>query len=125
MPFWYFPHLVILELIKKENEFLSDFSTNESVDDSISILNIIRNLLRIDCNDLNYEFGQCVQLNVTENKTNTEKSRTLGAIVIRPYNRIGQNSFMFLEKGRIMDGRVISILTIASEVFKREESFSH
>ena len=50
----------------------------------MSLRNIIDNLPHVDYNDLKYEFGQYVQLHITEKVTNTMKSRTIGAIVMGP-----------------------------------------
>ena len=72
---------MIIEIVKQGNEFLNDFGTKDSVSDGLSPQKIIDNIPHVDYNDLKYEFGQYVQLHVTQKVANTMKSRTIGAIV--------------------------------------------
>ena len=84
MPYRCFPRVMVRELISQGNTFLNAFGSNDSIADGLSPRNIIDNLPHIDYNDLKYEFGQYVQLHVTEKVTNTMASRTIGTIVLGP-----------------------------------------
>ena len=92
------------------NAFLNAFGTVDSVANVLSPRNIINNLPHIDYNHLKYEFGQYVQLHVTEKITNTMKSCTIGTIVLGPKNILGSYTYMSLESGSKIDGRVIAVL---------------
>ena len=70
----------------------------------------LSNLPHIDYNHLKYEFSQYVQLHVTEKVTNTMKSCTIGTIVLGPKNILGSYTYMSLESGSKIDGRVIAVL---------------
>ena len=83
--------------------------------------NIIDNLPHIDYNDLKYEFGQYMQLHVTQRFTNTMKSRTVGAIVLGPRDIRGTYNYMSLEIGEKIDGRVVAELPITEDVIRRVE----
>ena len=74
---------MVRELIKQGNEFLNAFGSKDTIADGLSPRNIIDNLPHVDYNDLKYEFGQYVQLHVTEKVTNTMKW-----LSIRPYRPI-------------------------------------
>ena len=90
MPYKCIPHVMIRELVKQGNKFLNDFGKKDSVSDGLLPRNIIDNLPHVDYNDLKYEFGQYVQLHVTQKVTKTMKSRTMGAIVLRSRRIQGQ-----------------------------------
>jgi len=99
MPYKCIPRLMVREIVKQGNEFLNAFGTKDSISDGLSPRNIIDNLPHVDYNDLKYEFGQYVQLHVTEKLANTMKSRTIGAIVLGPRRIQGQYNYMSLETG--------------------------
>jgi hypothetical protein len=122
MPYKCFPRVMVRELVKQGNEFLNAFGTKDSISDGLSPRNIIDNLPHIDYNDLKYEFGQYVQLHVTEKVTNTMKSRTIGAIVLSPRRIQGQYNYMSLETGEKIDGRVVAVLPISDDVIQRVEA---
>jgi hypothetical protein len=83
--------------------------------------NIIENLPHVDHNHLKHEFGEHVQLHVTEKVTNTMKSQTIGAIVLDPRNVTGRYNFMSLETGKQINGRVTTKSPITDAVIKRVE----
>ena len=112
---------MVRELILQGNEFLKEFGSNDTLGDGLSTRNIIDNLPHVDYNDLKYEFGQYVQLHVTEKVTNTMLSRTIGAIVLSPRQIQGQYNFMSLETGAKTDCRVVAILPLIPEVVNRVE----
>jgi hypothetical protein len=122
MPFKCITRLMVRELVRQGNVFLNAFGSKDSISDGLSPRNIIDNLPHVDYNDLKYEFGQCVQLHVTESKTNTMKSRTIGAIVLGPRRLQGQCNYMSLETGAKIDGRVVAELPLTEEVIQRVES---
>ena len=121
MPYRCIPRIMIRELVKQGNVFLNAFGGKDTVADGLTPRNIIDNLPHIDYNDLKYEFGEYVQIHVTEKVTNTMKSRTIGAIVLGPRNIQGQYNFMSLETGEQRDGRVVTKLPITQEVIDRVE----
>ena len=121
MPYRCIPRIMIRELVKQGNVFLNAFGTRDNVADGLTPRNIIDNLPHIDYNDLKYEFGEYVQIHITEKVTNTMKSRTIGAIVLGPRNIQGQYNFMSLETGEQRDGRVVARLPITQEVINRVE----
>ena len=90
---------MIREIVKQGNELLNAFGNIDSVLDELSLQNIVDNLPHVDYNDLKYEFGQYVQLRVTQKVTTTMKSRTIGAILLSPRRIQGQYNFMPLETG--------------------------
>ena len=112
MPYKLIPCVMIRELVKPGNEFLNDFGTKDNVSDSLFPRNIIDNLPQVDYNDLKYEFGKYVQLQVTQKVTNTTKIRTVGAIVIILIPIQGQYSYMSLETRKKIDGKVVAVLPI-------------
>jgi hypothetical protein len=122
MPYKCFPRLMVREIIKQGNEFLNAFGTENNNASGLTPRNIIDNLPHIDYNDLKYEFGQYVQLHITEKVTNTMKTRTIGAIVLGPGNIRGKYNFMSLETGMQINGRVVAILPITNEVMERVEA---
>ena len=121
MPYKCIPRVMVREIISQGNAFLNAFGNKESALKGLSPRNIIDNLPHIDYHDLKYEFGQYVQLHVTERFTNTMKSRTIGAIVLGPNKIQGTYNFMSLETGSKISGRVVSELPISDEVIKRVE----
>ena len=116
------PRLMVRELIQQGNEFLNAFGTKDSVADGLTPRNIIDNLPHVDFNDLRYEFGQYVQLHVTERITNTMRSRAIGAIVLGPRKIQGRYNYMSLETGQTIDGRVVAISPITDAVIARVEA---
>ena len=122
MPYKCMPHILIRELIKQGNEFLNAFGSKDILGDGLTPRNIIDNLPHIDYNDLKYEFGQYIQLHVTEKVTNTMKSRTIGAIVMGPRKIQGRYNFMSLETGAEINGRVVAEIPLTVEVIDRVES---
>ena len=50
-------------------------------------------------------------------------SRTIGAIVLRPKLILGRYTFISLETGVAIDGRVVAVLPITDEVVTRVETF--
>ena len=119
MPYKCIPRIMVRELILQGNEFLNAFGSNDTLGDGLSARNIINNLPHVDYNDLKYDFGQYVQLHVTEKVTNTMLSRTIGEIVLSPRQIQGQYNFMSLETGAKIDGRVVAILPLIPEVVNR------
>ena len=75
----------------------------------------------MDYNDLKYEFGEYVQLHVTEKFTNNMKTHTIGAIVLGPRKIQGQYKYMSLESGEQREGRVVTRLPLTDEVIRRVE----
>ncbi len=122
MPYSCMPRLMVRELIQQGNEFLNAFGTKDSVADGLTPRNIIDNLPHVDFNDLKYEFGQYVQLHVTERITNTMRSRAIGAIVLGPRKIQGRYNYMSLETGQTIDGRVVAISPITDAVIARVEA---
>ena len=116
------PRVMVRELIMQGNEFLNAFGTKDTIADGLSPRNIIDNLPHVDYNDLKYEFGQYVQIHVTEKVTNTMKSRTIGAIVLGPRKIQGRYNYMSLETGVVIDGRVVAVLPLTVAVIERVES---
>ena len=121
MPYRSMPRLMIRELVMQGNTFLNAFGNKDLLDDGLSPRNIIDNLPHVDYNDLKYEFGEYVQLHVTEKFTNNMKTRTIGAIVLGPRKIQGQYNYMSLESGEQRDGRVVARLPLTAEVIGRVE----
>ena len=121
MPYKCIPRIMIRELVKQGNEFLNAFGNEDSLATGLSPRNILDNLPHVDYNDLKYEFGQYVQLHVTQKFTNNMKSRTIGAIVLGPNNIRGTYTYMSLETGEKKDGRVVAALPITDDVIHRVE----
>ena len=122
MPYKCIPRLMVREIIMQGNEFLNAFGTKDDIGDGLTPRNIIDNLPHVDYTDLKYEFGQYVQLHVTQKKTNTMASRTIGAIVLGPKKIQGTYNFMSLETGAQINGRVVAQLPVTSEIIARVES---
>ena len=100
---------MIRDLVKKGNEFMNSFGTKDSVSDGLSPQNIIDKLSHVDNNDLKYEYGQYVQLHVTQKVTNRMKSTTIGEIVLS----------MSLDTGEKIDMKVFAMLPITVDFFQR------
>ena len=60
------------------------FQNKNSASEWLLPRNIVDNLPHVNYNDLKYEFGQYIQLHVTQKVANTMKIRTIGAIVLSP-----------------------------------------
>ena len=86
------------------NTLLNAFGPADAIAGNLSPRNIIDNLPYIDYHDLKYEFGQCVQLHVTQLITNTMHSQTIGAIVLGPRDLRGHYNFLSLETGKPING---------------------
>ena len=121
MPYKCLPRVMIRELVAQGNAFLNAFGNKEISERGMSPRNIIDNLPHVDYNDLKYEFGQYVQLHITQKFTNNMKSRTIGAIVLGPNNIRGNYNYMSLETGAKINGRVVAELPITDEVIHRVE----
>ena len=121
MPYLCFPRMMVRAMIKTGVVFLNAFGSAQRTDNGMSARNIIENLPHVDHNDLKHEFGEYVQLHVTETVTNTTKSRTIGAIVLDPTNITGRYNFMSLETGKEINGRVTIKSSITDAVIKRVE----
>ena len=121
MPYHCIPRVMVREMVDQGNEFLNAFGTKDSVAAGLTPRNIIDNLPHIDFNDLKYEFGQYVQLHISERITNTMRSRTIPALVLGPRKIQGRYNFMSLETGAKIDGRVVSVLPPTDEVIARVE----
>ena len=119
MPYRSIPRIMVRGLFKQGNTFLNAFGSKDLRADCLMPRNGIDNLLHVDYNDLEYEFGQYIQLHVTEKITNMMKSRTIGVIVMNPRNIQGQYDFMSLETGEKKNGRVVATLPITKEVVQR------
>ena len=90
---------MIIELFKQVNEFLNAFGNKDSVSDGLLTRNIINILPHVHYKNLKYEFGQYIQLHVTQKVTNTMKIRTIGAIVLSPRRIQVKYNYMSLETG--------------------------
>ena len=121
MPSRSFPRVMVRGLIDHGNVFLNAFGNKENLADGLTPRNVIDNLPHIDYNDIKYEFGEYVQLHITEKVTNTMTSRTIGAIVMGPRKIQGRYNFMSLETGEKKNGRVVATLPITQEVINRVE----
>ena len=107
---------MIKELFKQGNELINAFWAKYSVSDGLLPRNIIDNLLRVDYNNLKYEFGQYIQLHVTQKVTNTMKIRTIGAIVLSPRRIQVKYKYMSLETGQRIYRKVVTVLPITDNV---------
>ena len=116
LPYKCLSRVMVRELITQGNTFLNAFGNDDLLTDGLTPRNVIDNLPHVDFNDLKHEFGQHAQLHIAEKVTNAILSRTIGAIVLGPRDARGQCNFMSLETGSKIDGRVITILPLASEV---------
>jgi len=126
MPYKCFPRLMVREIILQGNTFLNAFGNGNMVASGLTPRNIIDNLPHVDYNDLKHEFGEYVQLHVTERnqRTNTMRTRTVGAIVLGPRKITGKYNYMSLESGSQIDGRVTpGQLPITNDVIERVETF--
>ncbi len=121
MPYKCIPRVMVRQLILQGNEFLNAFGSEDNIGDGLTPRNIIDNLPHVDYNHLKYEFGEYVQLHISERITNTMRSRTIGALVLGPRNIRGRYTFMSLETGNIIDGRVVAQLPITDAVIARVE----
>ena len=119
MPYLCYPRTMVRSIIKTGVVFLNAFGSADRTDKGMSARNIIENLPHVDHNHLKHEFGEYVQLHVTEPITNTMKSRTIGAIVLDPRNVTGRYNYMSLETGKQIDGRVTTKSPITDAVIKR------
>ena len=122
MPYKFIPRVMVREIITQANEFLNVFGNENNIAGGMTLRNIINNLPHIDFKDLLYEFGQYVQIHVDDLPTNTMRSRTIGAISLGPRSIQGKYNYISLETGMKIDGRVVGILPITSEVINRVET---
>ena len=74
MPYRCIPCIMIRELVKQGNTFLKAFGNKDNIADGLMPHNIIDNLPHIDYNNLNYKFGEYVQIHITEKVTNNKNS---------------------------------------------------
>ena len=116
MPYQCLPKIMVRELVTQGNEYLNAFGSKDNIGRNLSPRNIIDNLPHVDFNDIKYEFGQRVELHVAATRTNTMASRSTEALVLGPKNITGDYTFMSLQTGREIDGRVVGELPITQDV---------
>ena len=113
---------MIRDLTKQGNESQNDFGTKDSVSDGLSPQDIIDNISHVYYNNLKYELGKYVQLQVTQKVTNTTKIRTIGAIILSPRRIQVQYKYMSLETGEKIYGKVVAVIPITDDVIQRVET---
>ena len=123
MPYKCIPKVMLRELVTYGNTLLNAFGPSDAIAGNLSPRNIIDNLPHINYNDIKYEFGQYVQLHITQTITNTMHTRTIGAIVMGPRDFRGRYNFLSLETGKEINGRVVAILPITQDVIHAVEQF--
>ena len=123
MPYKCIPLLMLQELIRMGNTILNAFGNYASITKGLSPRNIIDNLPHINYHHLKYEFGQYVQLHITQAITNTMHTRTIGAIVLGPRDIRGRYNFLSLETGKPINGRVVAVLPLTQDVIHTVKQF--
>ena len=114
---------MVKEIITQGNNFLNAFGNGNMVAPGLTPHNIIDNLPHVDFRDLKHKFGEYMQLHITERRTNTMRSRTIGAIVLGPRNIMGRYNFITLETGLKIDGRITpGPIPITNDVITRVET---
>jgi hypothetical protein len=98
LPFKRFPTLMIQELVYHAAKGLNQFPSH-----TLSPLTIMTGRANPDYNDLNLEFGSCVQVFEDNDPSNTTTSQNTGAIVMNPTcNAQGDYHFMSLTTGKCL-----------------------
>jgi hypothetical protein len=104
LPFKKFPGMLIVQMVSTANFWLNVFPPKDGISGSINPRELITGVA-IDANKhILAEFGEYVQTH--EEHNNTMKTRTTGALAIRPTgNSQGGHWFYSLTSGRMLDRR--------------------
>jgi hypothetical protein len=95
------PKVVMRAIVEGENKSLNLFPAKDSASNDLSPLTIMTGAPSPDCHDFKLELGACVHVVEDNNPTNTNKTRSTGAIVLTPTgNAQGGCHFMSLTMGK-------------------------
>ena len=120
LPYKRYPKLMIIEMVADVLRKRNQFPANDGVSDKISPLTIVNGDGPPDFNKMKFEFGAYGQAFQNNSPTNTNTTRSVGAIALSMTpNKYGEYNFMSLNTGRIVDWRKVTPLPITDNVIRR------
>lgn len=115
LPYTCFPKCMTRAIVRGSAYFYNAFPSTTGLSDMLSPRNIIDQQPNLDRKKL-LAFGLCVELAVDKEITNTQRSRTISAIVLDPRDYNGAYSFMSLSSGREVSGRVVRKIPMNNKI---------
>ena len=120
LPYRRYPKLMIIEMVADVLRKRTQFPANDGISDKLSPLTIVNGDGPPDFNKMKFEFGAYDQAFQSNKKTNTNTTRSVGAIALSMTpNKNGEYKFMSLNTGRLIHRRQFKVLPITEEVIKR------
>ena len=107
---------MVADVLRKRNQF----PANDGVSDKISPLTIVNGDGPPDFNKMKFEFGAYGQAFQSNSPTNTNTTRSVGAIALSMTpNKNGEYKFVSLNTGKLIHRRQCKALPITDEVIRR------
>ena len=123
MPFKRLPKMMVVELVRRAVLVLNQFPALDGVSDTLSPLSIMTGVSSPDYHSMKVEFGSYVQVFEENNPTNTNKSRTTGAIALNPTgNAQGDHFFMSLSTWKRLSRAQWTVLPMPDTVIMAVEN---
>ena len=120
LPYKRYPKLMIIEMVVEVLRKRNQFPTNDGVSDKISPLTIVNGDGPPDFNKMKFEFGAYGQAFQSNSPTNTNTTRSVGAIALSMTpNKNVEYKFMSLNTGKLIHRRQCKALPITDEVIRR------
>jgi hypothetical protein len=122
LPFQKFPRILTKAIVEAANRSLNQFPEKDSASSMMSPLTILTRRPRTNFVDLKLELGQYVQVFEDNDPSNTNKTRTTGAIALNPSdNAQGGYTFFSLVTGRKLSRQQWDELPMPNGVVARVE----
>ena len=106
-------------LIRNVVTYLKMFPSRHGISATLTSRSIINGFPHLDYNMMKLVFGSYIQLSTDNAITNTTTPGTIGVIVLDPKGTNGTYSFMSIETGRKVHGRIVRELPTSNEVIDR------
>jgi hypothetical protein len=125
LPFQKFPRILTKAIVEAANRSLNQFPEKDSASSMMSPLTILTRRPRTNFVDLKLELGQYVQVFEDNDPSNTNKTRTTGAIALNPSdNAQGGYTFFSLVTGRKLSRQQWDELPMPNGVVARVEQMA-
>ena len=125
LPYKRYPRAMVHELLNTVVRNNNQLPAENGISDNVSPKMLITGTGSIDYNKLQLEFGTYVQLHESNERTNTQQPRTVGAIALSMSpNAGGHYRFLNLNTGRIVQRRNYTVVPITKEVIARVEELA-
>ena len=122
LPYSHIPGIMVDANIQDKIKWLNQFPPKDYISNVIGPSGMILGTPKLDYNTLKLDFGQYCQ--VHDGTNNTQKSRSVGAIALRPKNLHGSYYFMSLKTGRQIHSNNWIELPITQQVITHVEAIA-